>query len=44
MLKKQLEKKEDEIYSLQNRLDKAEEMIASTTGKYVMSSQNLEPR
>jgi hypothetical protein len=43
MLKKQLEKKEDEIYSLQNRLEKAEETIASTTGKYIMSSQNLEP-
>jgi len=43
MLKKQLEKKEDEIHSLQTRLDKAEETIASTTGKFIMSSQNLEP-
>ncbi|GMH95420.1 hypothetical protein TrVE_jg2501 [Triparma verrucosa] len=43
LLKKQLEKKEEEIMGLRDKLEKTETSLGVATGRYMMNSQSHEP-
>lgn len=43
LLKKQMEKKEEEIMGLRDKLEKTETSLGVATGRYMMNSQSHEP-